>query len=224
MRNRVEACVAVEYARLGLLNQAVSGAAAPTRRAVAEYLGKSGRPADGLLILTDLGQERDAKAELAIIDSLIDQGEQEEAQRVARSISHPGKRGLALARVATARNRNGGAADAHRLVDEALGLLPQLGQFDVDSIEAIATALADTGQVGSLIKVIHREWLHAADPEELAIWLGLLSPLVRTRSELAAEVADSFQWIDQFLASLSTPEATKEILSELKLRRLESNR
>jgi hypothetical protein len=207
-RDMVDTRIAVEYARIGLLDRAVHAAtgSADARRAVAEHLARSGRAEDGLRILGDsLDEWHNADAEQAIVTALLAAGGYGEAERVARTVRQPGPRAELLAQVARALAPLA-AADAQRLATDALTLLPHMDQFDVERIDKVAAALAETAQLGTLLRTIRQEWLGADGSEALATRLGLASPLIRTRLELAAGLAGSFGWVDNFLGSLGTPD------------------
>ena len=221
MRSMVDARVAVEYARLGLLERADRAAAASpeARRAVTEHLAQSGRVGDGLRILgKELGQGHTADTEQAIVAALLASGDFSEAERVARAVQLPGPRAELLAQVARSLAPHADA-DAQRLAADALRVLARMDhQFDAERIEKVATALAETGQTGLLLETIRHEWLVAGGLEALAARLGLASPLVRNHAAVAAELASSFDWVDDFLCSLGEPEFREHPTQWLKCR------
>ncbi|MDQ3764686.1 MAG: hypothetical protein M3460_25075 [Actinomycetota bacterium] len=203
----VTARVAVEYARIGILDRAIAIAATNARatRAITAFLARSGHVEDALRILgDDLGQnEHNTDTEQAIVTALLAAGDYAEAERVARTVRQPGPQAGLLAQTARALAPQD---VAQQLATEALRLLPHMNEFDGEWIEEVAAALTETGQLGTLLEAIHQEWLRADRLDVLATRLGLASPLVRAHAEVATGLAGSFEWVDNFFGLLGAPE------------------
>ncbi|HEY3189960.1 MAG TPA: hypothetical protein VGJ70_20890, partial [Solirubrobacteraceae bacterium] len=205
LQNDARAAVRAEFAAHGQVERALRDAAddwrgRSIRRAVARRLAEDGRALEALALLPPAAGQVEPTEHFAVLAALLDAREVSRAAELARSVTEPTYRAIALARVA----RHAESPQGRELAREAMDVLDDVdGTVDEPkAVEEVARALAVCGLTQVLLDSVRHQWSSAPDREHLARRVVAAAPLVASRVELAVELAQSERTVEAFLRSI----------------------
>jgi tetratricopeptide (TPR) repeat protein len=207
-RSDVLATIAPDYARIGMLEEAMdvaraSGSVEDAQAKIAVALLESGKVEEALHII-DAIKGAGPRNPFSLVNALLNAAEFTRAQAVASSLADAAQRSELLVHVARRQIAAGKQTEARAIIASVMEVVA--GLSDARSarrvFETLPFAFAELGDFIAVRRFVEERWVAASTRADLLALMGLARPLVSLQPDLPQRIRASFGWVEQTLLAV----------------------